>query len=826
MKRRRLLQNMATLAAGCVLPNRSALGTPTEIPAQDGIETTEGIREISFGDGRLTPTQEPNIDTARQWWPEQRNVWTPIGWKDHYFRFNVVYNGAIICEPCPHFAPMRPHAERSKGQSFQLTFTPLKNEKAPPPTLPAQQTQLWRLDGGAGLQGWESHATPVLWTEWRLQEGVVVRQKVFSHVKGGGDVVTGIEPHYAWIRLSVAHVDELRSPGEVYFAIQLSRVYYKHVERYTWEDGIAIEVDAAESPYPKKLTSEAITEPEGRGVRILDADNKVRMTVLTDSPEKVQFNETTANIYVAVLRLAAKVDEHIDLLVPMLPEEKEEIEAERKLTYEGALTECNRYWSPSPSSAVRIEVPESYVCEAVARGIKLAEVIAEKDYENGDYTFLTGSWGYDNLWSTPSSMTSHMFLSLLGYHDCVARHVELFRKHQGSVKPPGPSYDFHPGYFSTPRTLTAFDWLTDHGAILHQVSTHALLSRDPEFIALWTEPILKACDFIKDSCARTDHDGVKGLLPPAVATDEIIPTQAVYSLAWHYKGLCSAVQLLKRLGHARAVELDTFRETYKATFQRAFRERAASAPRWTDGAGKKQPKPPTTLSTRPMPYHPFDDAFYLDGGPMILVWAGLMDADDELMKAAVRFFREGPDTALYGYRSNPLARPVLVHEISSCEPCYSWNIFHSWHLGDRQKFLEGMYSLFTGAMSTQTFSACEHRHGIQATQCPLYTAFTLARLAVLDDQLKDGELHLLRLCPLAWISAEQETKFENMPTLYGLVDLAFRLGKQAGELQVRFRHQWKERTPRVVLHVPTSSDVRAIVVNGRTIPVQKQIDLL
>src|SRR6185437_11696914 len=53
---------------------------------------------------------EPDLELARLWWSDERNVWTAIGWKDHYFRFNVVYNGTVICEPCPHFAPMRPHA--------------------------------------------------------------------------------------------------------------------------------------------------------------------------------------------------------------------------------------------------------------------------------------------------------------------------------------------------------------------------------------------------------------------------------------------------------------------------------------------------------------------------------------------------------------------------------------------------------------------------------------------------------------------------------------------------------------------------------------------
>src|SRR4051812_15091027 len=94
---------------------------------------------------------EPNAELASLWWPEQRNVWTAIGWKDHYFRFNVVYNGTIICEPCPHFAPVRPNALQWKGQSFQLTFMPTTDGMPLP--LPPQQTQLWRIDGGNGIQG-------------------------------------------------------------------------------------------------------------------------------------------------------------------------------------------------------------------------------------------------------------------------------------------------------------------------------------------------------------------------------------------------------------------------------------------------------------------------------------------------------------------------------------------------------------------------------------------------------------------------------------------------------------------------------------------------
>lgn len=74
--------------------------------------------------------------------------------------------------------------------------------------------------------------------------------------------------------------------------------------------------------------------------------------------------------------------------------------------------------------------------------IQFAQTVAEKDPTTGLSTFLSGSYGYDALWSTPSSMISHMFLDLLGYHDTVALHAKLFKANQGTIKPPDPGYSF------------------------------------------------------------------------------------------------------------------------------------------------------------------------------------------------------------------------------------------------------------------------------------------------------------------------------------------------------------------------------------------------
>ncbi|WP_262249630.1 hypothetical protein [Parapedobacter soli] len=781
------------------------------------VSFAQALRLDTEAEPLFTPSgsvAEPNIELAKLWWPDQRNTWTPIGWKDHYFRFNVLYNGTIIAEPAPNWAPMRVHSRKYLGQDFMLSFFPLPS--GTPPPLPKEVTSLWRIDGGRGIQGWrEGTETPVLYTDFPLQEGIVVRQEIFANVKGSTDVETGIEPLYAWVRLSVTKVDSARFTGVIPVATQLSRVYYIHSQRYLQEDGITIDIDPKLAPYPSELSLADFRDGEQQGYRVMEHDGKVRLAILpTKQDRNIALTPIDSGMYNLRIDLNAEVGDYVDVLIPMLPEEQTEIDSQQALGFEGALAAAEPYWQQKPSSAAHIHVPEKYINRWLSHSIKFAEIIAEKDYINGEYTFLSGSWGYDNLWSTPTSMTSHMFLSLLGYHESVGRHLELFRKNQGTVKPPGPAYDLHPGYFSTPKTLTAFDWLTDHGAILHQASTHALLSRDPVFIANWTDPIVKACDFIKDMSAKTDFEGVKGLLPPAVATDELFPIQAVWNIAWNFKGLHTAVNFLQAIGHPRADEFSDFEANFKSTFVTEYRKLVAQGETWIDNNGNVRPKPPTNLTLEPTPQHPFTDAFYLDTGPMVLVWAGLMDADDPIMRSTVDFFRHGPNRDFYSTRFNPLSRPYLNREISTCEPCYSWNVFHSWQLNDRKHFLEGLYSLLVGATSQQTFISCEHRHGIQGTLFATPLAFTMMRLAMIDDEIEDNALHLLRLCPDAWLSPTEETVFENMPTKYGVVNLRANVSADYKTLHVSFSGNWVKQPERVNLHIPAGKFDK-IIVNGK-----------
>lgn len=767
----------------------------------------------------------PDADAALTWWPPQRQVWTPVGWKGHLFRFDVFYNGTTVCQPAIALPPsdaetLKPYLAKYKGKDFQVT--PVMPDGGGIPALAGEPYYMHKGDFGVGHQGWRTDSdTPVLWTDHRRQEGLVLRQETFAHLKGGKAVDTASEPIYAWMRFTVEHVDELKAPRDFEFVLRLSKAFLKHRvgPPQQQEAFITMEVTPSAAPLAGPLRIDRIWNPEGRPltVPVYDDAEDVRMIVGTPAKGTISLTEATGhpNVFDLKLGLPVKQGTYVDVLLPMLPQPADEADREWKLGRKGALAEAEKFWRPTPSTATTLRTPERRVNEYLRRSVQLAEVIAEKSPDSGKYTFLTGSYGYDLLWSTPTSMVSHMFLDLLGRHEVVARHIDLYRDVQGKRQPPGDAYKniSRKGFFATPLSLQSFDWLGDHGAILEAAARHALLSWDKKFLDTWLEPIVDACDFIKRACAYTDHDGVAGLMPPAASNDTGVEQQSIWIQVWNYKGLASSVRLLRRVEHPRAAEFEKVADSFRTTFVKALRDAAESAPRWTDPDGKKHPVLPSKFSGPESPW-PFLEAF--DTGALTAVWAGLMPADDPLMRSYLEFFRVGPNVELFDpWHHTALDRVVLDHEQSSGEPCYSWNLFHTWQRGDRARFLEGMYGLLVGACSPDTFIAGEHRNAMYGSLFVQPIVTWAVRHALVDDAIAEGDLHLLRLCPLAWVSDETRTTLDSAPTLYGVVDLGFQLSKDRRTLSVSFRGDWRERPRRIVLHPPPVPGLRWVVVNGR-----------
>lgn len=728
---------------------------------------------------------EPNIEIASAWWPEMENTWVPIGWKDHPLRFNVLYNGTLVAQPVRYPA---------RGQGMQLSFLVSRSGELPA-TTGLKPYPLRSQDGGVGDQGWTDNAAPVLWTR-SPHDGRILRQEVFAHLPGGSAVKTGSEPLFAWMRLAA----ERSTPADAFLLIRINQ---PHIQTEMDRNNNLLANPAASAyPCPLRLKS---TAP---GMHLLfDDTGKVRLALRSDPPTDLSLVDQRPALPDVYLKMAIS-EGHADLLVPLVPVARDVMDAELAVGREVALQQADRFWSEVPATAARIDTPERLVNEAARQAVRYCEVIAERHPDTGQYALLSGSWHYEKLWATPTSMNITMILDGLGHHATAEKYLEIFRQEQGTIVPPGKAYHAHAGHFATPREFTSIDWLTDHGAILYAASHHGLVTDDPQFLDRWTEPIIKACEFIRDFRASGAQEGVKGILPAAVPTDTGVQEQSVWTDGWNYKGLSTAVRLLQRIQHPRAAEFSREAEAYRNAFLAALRSAAPQMPEWTDTDGNKHRLVPTALPAGGDLKFPF----YLDTGPLFLVYGELMNADDALMRSSLHYFRNGPNRSSYDL-AGAWHQPVsLQHEISSCEPCYSWNVFHAWQAADRAKYLEGMYSLLTGAMSRRTSIGCEHRGGVSGTLFSVPLPIELVRLSVIDDQIEPGNLHLLRLVPLGWLKADRPTVFARIPTEFGPVTLRFQLQEQGRRLHVDFAPEFRHAPQRISLHVPPLDGLTEIAI--------------
>lgn len=753
------------------------------------------------GHEQLMVANEPDLKTAYGWWSELPAKWTPVGWKDHLFRFNVLYNGMISAVP-----DLNPRTKRWQGQGMQLGVYPSDKAEFPGHVSDPQ-------DNGSVVQGWNDCSTPVLWSEW-ARDGITFRSEIFGHIPDTGEVDTGSEPLFAWVRLSIHDIlPGLPAPEFYGFNLLINAPYI-----FTGSMSIRynIAVDRSKSAYPRKLVAESPSYSRSNGMRILEPDGKVRLAVAPGQDVEVQALPDTPTELDYLLFVPLKIEKgsRVDLLVPMLPTERELFDEELMVGYDGALAKSNGFWSRTPDTAVVFDTPEAGINEAIRASVKLSELIAEKTPKHGWHVLLTGSWTYADVWSTPAATQCAMLLDPMGHHAAAQKYLRMYVEDQGSVVAEGDYFSPHPGSLGPPTSVAACTWTADHGAILWALANSALMSGDQTFVDYVTEPVVKACEYVQHLRRVTGHGGVDGLMPPGVATDMPTRIQSVWADGWAYKGLTTAVRFLTVTGHPRAEEFAREAADYRTTFVDALRAVSMRMPQWTDDdGGEHRLVPLAVYGAQPFEYR---NAFYLDTGPLFLVFTGLLDVEDEMMISTLRWFREGPPTRTYRYDSDCWQVPALHREMSSCEPCYSWNVFHSHRSGDRAHYLEGMYSLYAGAISRQTYTACETRGGVTGVigaAVPVY----LARLAVVDDQISRDQLHLLRMMPLAWLSEERESVFQNMPTEFGPVDLRVRLSGGGSEMRVSLAQRFRTRPASVVLHVPPVDGLERVTVNGEQV---------
>lgn len=772
-----------------------------------------------------SPGREWDARRACEVWPDQHAHWAPVSWKDHLHDFAVFHDGTIVCSPAgsgwSHIVP-------AEVQAFavQLNVRVCTPEWSAAPLIDSW-LQHRRNPDGMQVASWAKDAAPVYQVEHGVEYvPVQVRQTQFAHVPGGKPVKRGDEAHFLWIRFEVSEVVKLINPRQPVCVCLTMTAPSAKPDMYAFNN---IQFGAKSQDYPGGLFLLGGTDLSkplfwAHGCDHIGGKN-IRAAILggnRDVTFKVAKSEIPTGTHRAVrhvvLSLPAKIGAHVDVLLPATPVDDDDVAREMRYGFDGALRETRQFWRRELRTRTRICLPEPLLQNWVDHYPRLSAMIAQKDPATGEHAMVTGQLTYEAIWATLVALDLHA-LDLVGFGRETEKYLEPFRLHQGETAPPSRHLSAHPGYLTSPKRVTGHRWLSDHGAILWAAANHGLLTRDGAFLARWLPSIVKACEFICEARRVRYRGGYPGILPPGAANDRKTENQSCWNDAWSHKGLKTSAFLLQQLGHRDAARFTREARAYRDAFQRAYRTVTAKSKKWKAPDGTWQPFTPPTLGKAlgDEAAHPFS----LDTGACSLVFGELFPASDPIMKASLRWLREGPQTKLFRKFSSPFQVPVLDHEISSCEPGYSWNLFHSFELGDREKFTEGLYSLFAAGASRQNFVSCETREGIFGNTFSHRLALMLTRASIVHEEA--DTLHLLRMTPLAFFR-DGGFRWENVPTWFGEISITARHDVRRKILHIDYTSPTRTRSNRTILHLPPIDC--AVLLNGRQIdPTQGRLSL-
>lgn len=425
---------------------------------------------------------------------------------------------------------------------------------------------------------------------------------------------------------------------------------------------------------------------------------------------------------------------------------------------------------------------------------------------------------YEAYWPTPNAMHFRTLVQQ-GFFEEVKAYLEPFRDRdrQRPVPNTGSSFATTEGYISGPTEHVYISWVSDHGAILWAASEYYLLSRDEDFLQRWMPVMLEGLEWIAHERAATKRRGGlgAGLMPAGRATDDGAQSFFVWSDGWVYRGLEAVCRVLDAIDHPQADRWERERQDYQEVFQKRFNDLLKKTSRWIDPSGKAVPFVPYDLR-QTGPSEGKIDLFYVDTGPLFLGVSGLLPAGGEVMTWTLKWFTEGPYADSYDPQWSDWWDPAsLPYEMSSGEPCYSWNIPLRFLRGEREKFLEGFYSLSAGSVSRRFLGSVEHRDGIQGMPAGNAVINTHLRNMLVFENPDGRTLELLRNAPGSWLEEEKEVVVEEAPTYFG--PISYRVKTSAEEVAITVDPPSRQ-TPdllRIYVHEPQERPIRELRVNGQ-----------
>jgi hypothetical protein len=743
-------------------------------------------------------TEEPSYAQAVARWPDMQRPIAFLGLKDHPDEFSIMWNGNIGANSLTRTDADRNLFREKRENSLQVSFSVGERPNYDNRNSEDPSTAPSLLEG----------SLPVTSVRLRAND-VVLLQEAFVTGEQGGGTAAWDAPVFLRVRFTVEQAGTGSSPIRLWAQLAKNNTSYAMTTRRN------VRIARIAPLYGETLHAEKGDLLNKRGLVVLSADQGLLFSPqIPEALSSISLRETQMDQNLCQFSIARNAGAVLDLILPFGPVSAEKMASHRRLGFEKARQSVISFWKGEIARGMQVETPEKPLNELWRFSVPISFMTADA-YPNGDRVLKTSSHHYEAYWPTPMAMNLQELIQR-GYRAEASAYLLPFLDPDRRRPVPNTGFSFlsTKGFISGPTEHLLISWVGDHGAILWIASEYFLLTRDRQFLDRWLPVMLDGLEWIAREREHTRMIGGigAGLMPAGRATDADRQANFVWSDAWIYRGLDGVCRVLRSINHKDTARWEAERNDYKVSFQKAFRQVIQNSIRWTDASGKSIPFVPYELSQQDAnSLHPF----YLDTGPMILGVAGLVEPGDESMTWAMRWLTEGPDSRSHNPDwSDFFDRPSLPFEMSSCEPCYSWNIPLRFLRNEKAKYLEGFYSLCAGSVSRKFRGGSETRDGVQ--WLPVMNSVInihLRNMLVFEDEPARG-LHLLRNSPGAWLEPVKKVCVERAETYFGPISYTV----ETLDNKILASVQSPEREPvewiRMHLSLPQARKVLRATVNG------------
>jgi hypothetical protein len=745
--------------------------------------------------------EDPSYEQAVARWQEMPRPITFLGCKDHPDEFGVMWNGNLTLSSPELIDADRRMFQGRQDDSLQVSFS--VGDK------PDFQNR--DRDDGSAEPSLARGYLPITQVKIR-KNGVVLEQEAFVS-NSENSCITGAwnDPVFLRVRFTVMEVGSGSSPIHLWAQLAKNHIHYAMREVSN------VRIDFVAPLYARKLQASGNRLLDSRGHLVMFAPQGFRFyPALSPALDSIALRESQLDRNLCEFTLARRAGATLDLVFPFLPVPPDRAAAILKRDFTEARLSVSKCWENEISRGMQVEVPEEALNNLWRFTVPLSFMTADS-YPNGDHILKTSSHHYEALWTTPGAMNI-VDLIQRGYAQEAAAYLAplLDPDRQQPVPNTGASFSSSRGFIGTPSDYMLINWVTDNGASLWAASEYYLLTRDEKFLARALPAMLGSLEWIARERERTKLRGGPGagLMPAGRFTDAENQANFFWNDAWTYRGLAGVCRVLEATGHEDAGRWARERDEYRATFQKTFSEQVQHTMRWRDPAGTWIPFIPFRLG-QISPESP--QYFYLDAGPLMIGVAGLIEPQDITMTWALQWLTEGPDST-----GNPdwddWSRPAsLRYEMSSLEPCYSWNIYLRFLRGERERFLEGVYSLAAGSVTRKFLGGVEHRNGIQAV--PTTNAVLdshLRNMLVFEDQSGQG-IDLLRNSPIAWLGPEKRIRVQRAETYFGPLSYTVLSTGARIEADIETPSRMPMEWIRLWLNQPEGKALRSVTIDGKPV---------